>query len=79
MLYPVGMMQPGQLRWLGPKSNSSLADALGQKLTSAGAPSSNKPTEADRGHGDEPCGKLRPPRQHGVIAQQALKPFDRVD
>ena len=42
------------------------------------APSSNKPIETDRGHGDEPCGKLRPPRQHGVIAQEALKPLDRV-
>ena len=44
-----------------------------------GAPLSNKPTEADRCHRDEPCGKLRPPRQHGVISQEALKPFVRVD
>jgi len=40
---------------------------------------SNKPKEADCGHGDEPCGKPRPPLQHGVIAQQALKPFDSID
>ena len=41
----------------------------------AAAQSSNKPTEAYRRHGDEPCGELHPPHQHGVIAEEALKPW----